>query len=186
MLKIGHTLFPMKAHQVQEYQKYQSGQKYDKKWLHATSKSPYFKALNGTKMYIVEQEETKTKLPDTLSGKVVENGGGFYAIKLKVSGNQLFDAALSYISEQASGDLSKLDWNPPKSWTAYGKKPLGPHVSLTAASGQAHLGEHIEIKLKGWKDYVDGSTWVVLKAKLPKGLSCPYNDCHVSCAQGTI
>ena len=174
-LKIGHNIFALKPEQKREYQKYLNGKAYDEKWLHMETKRPYFMSLSGTKMYIVEAEEQKDELPQVMSGKVVENGGGYYAIKVQVSGQLLF---------QSAKELGvKGHWRKPKSWTAYGKTPLGPHVSLTASTGKAHLGKHVELKVRGWNHYVDGSGWIVLDVCLPKGYKCPYNDCHISCAQ---
>lgn len=180
-VQVGGTVFPLTAGQTEQVALYRAKKAYDQNWFHPTTKGGYFVTMGGKRMPLVVQAKEPvnvTDVPKTISGTVVNNGGNYYAIRLDVAPGMLFDAALQYAKQQKL----KGKYNHPISWTAYGTKPLGPHVSLST-SGSKFVSKKVTVKVGAWEAFTDnGSRWIALGCTLPKQLTCDY-DCHISCAQ---
>jgi uncharacterized protein (DUF736 family) len=183
-VQVGDQLFPLTQGQVQEIRRYRKGNGYDKAWLRVADTGAYFVTMNSKRLPILVQSPlavVDAKLPKTIGGVVVNNGGNYFAIKLqdpKITEGMLHDEATKY------ADTHKLTgkYKHPLSWTAYGTKPLGPHVSLTAAAHK-HVGKKLRVTVERWHAFSDGgSRWIVLTCKIPKYLACEH-ECHISCAQ---
>ncbi len=125
--------------------------------------------------------EAVQELPSVAEGVVVHNGDDYYAIQLTdgfLTADVLYSEALKFI---ARNNLTG-EFTPPLSWTEYGLRPLGPHISLTSTP-QPAVGEAVVVSLGAWHTFeANGSRWVAISCAVPSHLACEY-ECHISCAQ---
>ena len=114
-----------------------------------------------------------------MSGTVVHNGGGYYAIRVSADRHKLLKQGREYAQRASLGQFSE-----PASWTKYGSKSLGPHVTLQPNEAVRHLGAQVALTVSEPYDFVDGgSHWIVLPIRtMQPHIGCPYS-CHLTIAQ---